>query len=219
MDRLTKERTILIIEDDDHLRANTALILSMEGYHVTVAADGATGLAMLRRKRPDMILCDILLPTMNGFEVFETIKSNPFLAEIPFLFISALNERQQIRQGMVMGADDYLGKPFSREELIAAVAARLDRFAALGLVGSEDGIDAMADSEKRLRQITRREREVLILVASGFTSKAIAAALEISYRTVEVHRSKLMKKLGVTNATGLVHWAKLVERSGPDDSR
>jgi DNA-binding NarL/FixJ family response regulator len=219
MDRLTKERTILIIEDDDHLRANTALILSMEGYHVTVAADGATGLAMLRRKRPDMILCDILLPTMNGFEVFETIKSNPFLAEIPFLFISALNERQQIRQGMVMGADDYLGKPFSREELIAAVAARLDRFAALGLVGSEDGIDAMADSEKRLRQITRREREVLILVASGFTSKAIAAALEISYRTVEVHRSKLMKKLGVTNATGLVHWAKLVERSGPENNR
>jgi DNA-binding NarL/FixJ family response regulator len=219
MDRLTKERTILIIEDDDHLRANTALILSMEGYHVTVAADGATGLAMLRRKRPDMILCDILLPTMNGFEVFETIKSNPFLAEIPFLFISALNERQQIRQGMVMGADDYLGKPFSREELIAAVAARLDRFAALGLVGSEDGIDAMADSEKRLRQITRREREVLILVASGFTSKAIATTLKISYRTVEVHRSKLIKKLGVTNATGLVHWAKLLERSRPDDSR
>ena len=219
MGGLTKKKTILIIEDDDHLRANTALILSMEGYHVTVAADGATGLAMLRRKRPDMILCDILLPTMNGFEVFETIKSNPFLAEIPFLFISALNERQQIRQGMVMGADDYLGKPFSREELIAAVAARLDRFAALGLVGSEDGIDAMADSEKRLRQITRREREVLILVASGFTSKAIAAALEISYRTVEVHRSKLMKKLGVTNATGLVHWAKLVERSGPENNR
>jgi DNA-binding NarL/FixJ family response regulator len=77
----------------------------------------------------------------------------------------------------------------------------------------------MADSEKRLRQITRREREVLILVASGFTSKAIAAALEISYRTVEVHRSKLMKKLGVTNATGLVHWAKLVERSGPENNR
>ncbi len=219
MGGLTKKKTILIIEDDNHLRANMALILSMEGYRVTVANNGATGLAMLRRNRPDMILCDILLPKKNGFEVFEAIKSNPFLAKTPFLFISALNEPQQIRQGMVMGADDYLGKPFSREELIAAVAARLDRFAALGLVGSEDGIDAMADSEKRLRQITRREREVLILVASGFTSKAIAAALEISYRTVEVHRSKLMKKLGVTNATGLVHWAKLVERSGPENNR
>ncbi len=216
---LTKKKTILIIEDDNHLRANMALILSMEGYRVTVADNGATGLAMLRRNRPDMILCDILLPEKNGFEVFETIKKNPFLAKIPFLFISALNEPQQIRQGMVMGADDYLGKPFSREELITTVAARLDRVAALGALVSEDGVDAMADSSKRLRQITRREREVLILVARGFTSKAIAAALEISYRTVEVHRSKLMKKLGATNATSLVHWAKLVERSGPESNR
>ncbi len=213
------EKNILIIEDDDFLRANTALILSLEGYRVTMASDGATGLAMIRKKRPDVILCDILLPKMNGFEVLEAIKSDPFLARIPFLFISALNERQQIRQGMEVGADDYLGKPYSREDLLAAVAARLNRFAAMGPIGSQDGVDAMADSAKRLHQITRREREVLILVASGFTSKEIAVTLKISYRTVEVHRYKLMKKLGVTNATGLVHWAKLVERSGPENNR
>ena len=219
MSRLMEKISILIIEDDDKLGANMALILSMEGYRTTVVTDGANGLAMIRKKRPDVILCDILLPKMNGFEVLEHIKNDPFLARIPFLFISALNERHQVRHGMAIGADDYLGKPFSRKELIAAVAARLDRFATMGPVSSKNRFDSVADSTTRLRQLTRREREVLILVASGFTSKEIAVTLKISYRTVEVYRAKLMKKLGATNATGLVHWAKLIEQAEPDDSR
>jgi DNA-binding NarL/FixJ family response regulator len=210
MSKSTPKASIFIIEDDENLSANMELILTMEGYQVTVAADGADGLVKMNRKYPDMILCDILLPTMDGYEVFERVKNNPFLAKVPFLFISALNQRHQVRQGMVLGADDYLGKPFSREELLTAVAVRLERFALMASAVRHKPIEVTAKQKILLSRITRREREVLILVAAGFTSKEIASTLYISDRTVEIHRANLMKKLEVTNAASLASWAKLI---------
>ena len=210
---MTEPRTknsILIIEDDSQLGSNMALILRMEGFEVRVAADGFSGLTLIRKKRPDLILCDILMPGMDGYAFHEAVHSLPHLARIPFLFVSALNEPAQVRKGMLAGADDYLTKPFSAEDLLAAVSARLQRFATLRSTPKARG--ATTEQVARLRQITRREREILLLVARGGTSREIAEGLFISTKTIEVHRARLMKKLGAANAASLAFWAALAEQ-------
>jgi DNA-binding NarL/FixJ family response regulator len=205
-----KPPSILIVEDDALLSNNMALILKMEGYEVRVAADGLAGLALIRKKRPDLILCDILMPGMDGFTFHEAVSAFSHLAKIPFLFISALNEPAQIRKGMNAGADDYLTKPFTAQELHAAVTTRLQRFAALRTVSKSRNLTE--EQMARLRQITPREREILALVAKGGTSREIAEILFISFKTVEVHRARLMKKLGTANAAALASWAGLAEQ-------
>jgi DNA-binding NarL/FixJ family response regulator len=204
------KNSILIIEDDSQLGSNMALILRMEGFEVRVATDGFSGLTMIRKKRPDLILCDILMPGMDGYALHEAINNLPHLVRIPFLFVSALNEPAQVRKGMLAGADDYLTKPFSAEDLLAAVAARLQRFATLH--PAPKGRGATAEQAARLRQITQREREILLLVARGGTSREIAEGLFISTKTVEVHRARLMRKLGAANAASLAFWAALAEQ-------
>lgn len=207
--------SLLIVEDDIRLSSNMALILEMEGFDVRVAADGPAGLALIRKKLPDLILCDILMPEMDGFSFHEAVINLPNLAHTPFIFVSALDGPAQIRQGMLAGADDYLTKPFSAGELLAAVTARLKRFDTIRTGQKPRGkTTAAADELARLRQITPREREILLLVAKGLTSKEIATTLFISQKTVEVHRTRLMRKLNAVNAVSLVYWAGLADQVG-----
>lgn len=206
-----KQFSLLIVEDDPELRNNMELILRMEGYGVRTASDGVVGLNLIRAKRPDIILCDILMPGMDGYAFYEAVKSLPHLAPIPFLFVSALNDPEQVRRGMNIGADDYLTKPFSAEELLAAVAARLRRFAVLRTAPKARG-GPTEEEQRRLRLITPREREILLLVARGESSKRIGELLFISPRTVDVHRNRLLRKLGAANAASLAYWAGLSEQ-------
>lgn len=209
MTEAKKKKYILIVEDDSQLGQNMALILKMEGFEVRVAANGLAGLTLIRKKRPDLILCDILMPGMDGYAFHQAVNALSHLAGIPFLFVSALNEPDQIRKGMLAGADDYLTKPFSAENLLAAVTARLQRFATLN--SPNKGRGATAEQAARLHRITHRERQILLLVARGCTSREIAEELFISAKTVEVHRAQLLRKLGAANAASLAFWAALVE--------
>jgi DNA-binding NarL/FixJ family response regulator len=203
--------TILVVEDDPLLSDNIALILRMEGYQVWVAADGRQGLELLRQKTPDLILCDILMPEIDGYDFHKQVKEIDGLAGIPFIFISALNDHHHLRRGMQAGADDYLCKPFTAEELVVSVAIRLRRFAAMA---AATVAAPLGDQELRaLRSVSRRELQILFMVAAGATSREISQQLYISPKTVEVHRSKLMKKLGATNAASLANWAKLAEHA------
>jgi len=206
--------SILIVEDDSLLASSMALILEMEGFEVRVAGDGATGLALVRQQRPDLILCDILMPGMDGYGFHAALIAEPNLADILFIFVTALSDPLQVRRGMLAGADDYLAKPFSSQELVAAVAARLRRVQILQGRASAVRCRVSAEHLGLLQQLTRRERQILFLVAQGATSKEIADQLFISPRTVEVHRTRLMKKLGVANAVALSHWAVTAEQLG-----
>ncbi len=200
---------ILVIEDDPLLCKNMGLILQMEGFEVRTAADGMIGQAMIAEKKPDLILCDILMPGMNGFTLLEEIKKNPDFCDILFIFVTALSEHADIRRGMLAGADDYLTKPFSTDDLIASVNGRLRKLGAL-----QKRAIPVADAAEQdiLRdRVSAREKEVLILVGQGATTREIAERLFISPKTVEVHRSRLMKKLEVVNAVGLAHWANIAE--------
>lgn len=207
----TRPLTILVVEDDPDLIGNVALILRLEGFEVVTAASGAAGLAALRRCRPDLILCDILMSEIDGFAFHRAVNGDADFAGIPFIFISALNDLDNLRKGMQAGADDYLCKPFSAEQLVAAVTARLQRFARLA--GTAERQTVSPAQLQALRSVSQRELQVLLMVAKGATSRQIGELFGISPKTVEVHRSKLMKKLDATNAAVLVHWAGLADQA------
>lgn len=201
--------TILILEDNPSICSNMEIILKMEGFTVSSAANGQSGLDMIRKKRPDLILCDIMMPKMDGHAVLETLKKDETLADIPFIFVTALEERADVRRGMAAGADDYLTKPFSAEELVSAVIGRLHRLELLRL----SGLKAVFEKERAFinEHVSVREREVLLLVGSGATSREIAERLGISPRTAEVHRANLMHKLDAANSAMLARWAIVAE--------
>jgi diguanylate cyclase len=120
-------RTILVVEDDKSIREMLSLFLSQEGFHCVVAQDGLLGVQIAKDILPDLIICDVRMPNLDGYEVLEEIRSDAALSHIPFVFLSGKSEARSIRQGMNLGADDYLIKPIDRRELIEAVHARLKK--------------------------------------------------------------------------------------------
>ncbi|NJD36971.1 MAG: response regulator transcription factor [Geobacter sp.] len=201
--------TILIIEDDDAIRSSMELVLRMEGYTCLTAPDGQSGLALINNRHPDLVLCDIMMEKLDGHAVLQAMKQDHATAAIPFIFVTALGDRAELRRGMSAGADDYLTKPFTDEELVAAVVGRLHRAEMLRTAGSH----AQFQSELEIlrQEVTAREREVLALVGRGMTSKDIACRLEISFKTAQAHRANLMKKLQALNAAHLSRWAVIAE--------
>jgi len=120
--------TILLIEDHAAIRENAGEMLEMAGYTVLLAAQGQAGVRLALETRPDLVICDILMPVLDGYGVLQIFNQNPRLAGIPFIFLTAKTERADQRRGMELGADDYLTKPFDKTGLLSAVAARLHRF-------------------------------------------------------------------------------------------
>jgi diguanylate cyclase (GGDEF)-like protein len=118
---------ILIIEDDQLVLESISELLTLQGFSIISAADGMTGLGMARQLRPDLIICDITMPGMNGHEVLVALQAEPETSSIPFIFLTAKSEMEDLRKGMRLGADDYLSKPVIIDELIATVKARLAR--------------------------------------------------------------------------------------------
>jgi CRP-like cAMP-binding protein/ActR/RegA family two-component response regulator len=124
-------KTILLIEDDEFIRDNTAEILGLAGYAVQPAENGRVGIALALATRPDLVLCDIMMPVLDGYGVLAMFTQNSQLAGVPFIFLTAKTELTDLRRGMELGADDYLTKPFDQATLLRAVASRLHRFAHL----------------------------------------------------------------------------------------
>ena len=118
---------ILIIEDEFDVLKNVETILSEEGYKAIVAKNGINGIELAKNEKPDLIICDIMMPGIDGYGVLEELSKNKDTQSIPFIFLTAKVERDDIRKGMQLGADDYLFKPFKIDELLNAIATRLKR--------------------------------------------------------------------------------------------
>lgn len=118
---------ILVIEDEDHIRNNISEILTYENYHVVQAANGIQGVKMAQEYKPDLILCDVLMPGLTGWDVLLELRSNSATADVQFVFLTALADRASARKGMSHGADDYVPKPFTHKELLDTVSTRLKR--------------------------------------------------------------------------------------------
>lgn len=120
-------KKILVIDDNEDIRSNTAEILELSGYSVVQAADGREGIEKAIETNPDLIICDIMMPVLDGYAVMHAIRKHEFLYNTPFVFLTAKTERTDMRKGMELGADDYITKPFSGTELLNAVDGRLKK--------------------------------------------------------------------------------------------
>jgi len=118
-------KKILFIEDDTVVRENTAELLELSDFEVITASNGKIGLALAKKEKPDIIVCDIMMPELDGYGVLQALAEDPTTMQIPFIFLSARTEHKDIRRGMDLGADDYLTKPFEEEELLSAIESRL----------------------------------------------------------------------------------------------
>lgn len=213
-------KTVLLIEDDDDMRRNISTILEMENYRVIVCRDGATGLARAREAPPDIILCDVMMPGIDGYEVLRQLRQDARNVHTPFIFLTARGEKRDIREGMSLGADDYLTKPATVTDLLSALEVRLARSQAVraASVGTHFQPDfTSAAPLERALGLTPREAEVLLWVAQGKSNADIATILEMTVHTVKKHLQNTFEKLGVETRNGATFRALEVlgRRGGP----
>lgn len=142
-------KTVLLIEDDLVLRENTAELLELSKYKVITASNGKTGVSLAKKHHPDIIICDIMMPELDGYGVLKNLSKSKKTKYIPFIFLSAKTERTDVRKGMNLGADDYITKPFSEDELISAIESRLAKISILEELknNQKDVIDEPNDNE------------------------------------------------------------------------
>jgi len=196
-------KRILVIDDDPRLREHYRELLKLDGYEVIEARNGREGVERARKDAPDLVLCDITMPEMNGHRVLETLRNEPRLAHVPFVFLTGWSEQADIRTGMNLGADDYLTKPVEPAELLTALRTRLRR---AELSAAAPGRKAQRAGEAKPEELeslglTPREAEVLFWVARGKTNDEIATVLGIGLTTVKKHLESTYSKLGVENRT------------------
>lgn len=194
-------KKILIIEDQAPMRRNVALMLELEGYKTCVAENGRVGIETARKEHPDLILCDVMMPEMDGHAVIQTLREDEAFDDTPFIFLTAKSDKNDIRVGMNFGADDYLSKPVVRDDLLAAVQTRLARADSLKQRLAEkssfkpdyDRLDLL----QKAFGLTAREAEVLSWVAQGKGNADVAAILEMSEKTAKQHLGVCFQKMGV----------------------
>lgn len=155
---------ILLIEDNTEIRENTAEILELANYKVTTAENGKVGVELALNDKPDIIICDVMMPVLDGYGVLHLINKNEQLTGIPFIFLTAKSDRSDFRKGMEMGADDYITKPFTDIELLNALESRLKKaeLQKKNYPHSEEGFQHLIDTyggSDALKQITENKEE------------------------------------------------------------
>jgi len=193
-------KKILVIEDEPEMRRNLATILKLEKFTVLQAENGRIGLQTAKKELPDLILCDVMMPEMDGHAVVRGLREDAKTQNIPFIFLTAKGEKADLRSGMDLGADDYLTKPVAKDDLLSAISARLKRGEQQQTGGS---LTPNFDSQEPLLSLglTPRVAEVLLWVAQGKTNADIATILGISEWTVKKHVLEIFERLGVETRT------------------
>ncbi|MBD2231627.1 response regulator transcription factor [Phormidium tenue] len=200
------QKQLLLIDDDPNLILLVKDYLEFRGYEVKTAGNGREALDMLENTTPDMIICDVMMPEMDGHAFVRHVRGNPSTEWIPILFLSAKGQSQDRVKGLNTGADVYMVKPFEPEELVAQVesslkqASRLIKQQIKG--GGSPAIQVPFDVE-----LTPTELRVVQFVARGMANREIANELQVSQRTIESHVSNMLGKTGLNNRTELARWA------------
>jgi DNA-binding NarL/FixJ family response regulator len=188
-------KKILVIEDEPEMRRNITALLRYCNYQPVAAENGRLGVEAARREMPDLILCDVMMPELDGHGVLQALQADASLARIPFIFLTAKGEKDDLRSGMNLGADDYLTKPVANTDLVEAIEARLRR------AGQQASREFKADfsSHQPLLALglTPRAAETLLWLAQGKTNSDIATILGITESTIKKHVQEIFEKLGV----------------------
>jgi DNA-binding NarL/FixJ family response regulator len=190
---------LLVIEDEAEMRRNLVTILRLEKFTVLSAENGRIGLEVARRDKPDLILCDVMMPELDGYGVLEALRADAATTAIPFIFLTAKGEKTDVRNGMNLGADDYLTKPAAKADLLQAIHARIKRQSQQAR--AEFNPDFSSHHPLLSLGLTPRVAEVLLWVAQGKTNPEIALILGISEQTVKKHMMEVLATLGVETRT------------------
>jgi DNA-binding NarL/FixJ family response regulator len=189
-------KKILVIEDEPEMRRNLATILRLENFQPLTAENGRLGLESVRTHKPDLILCDVMMPELDGYGVIAALRADAETVSIPFIFLTAKGEKPDIRAGMNLGADDYLTKPVGKADLLAAIRSRLERAAQQSTPEFRPNFDSPKPLETVL-DLTPRVAETLLWLAQGKTNADIATILGNSESTVKKHVLEIFERLGV----------------------
>ena len=211
---MTKESTtgeqkrLLLIDDDPNLILLVKDYLEFRGYCVETAENGQEALDLLQDSTPDMIICDVMMPQMDGYSFVEHVRKDPRTNWIPVLFLSAKGQSQDRVKGLNTGADVYMVKPFEPEELVAQVEASLKHSSRMIHRQDNKGLDSSPKIQVPFDvELTPTELRVVQFVARGMANREIADELKVSQRTIESHVSNMLGKTGLHNRTELARWA------------
>lgn len=202
---------VVIADDHEISRIGIRRLLSVapDIDIVGEAVDGGQALDLARAKKPHVVILDVLMPTISGIEAAQRIKAE--LRDTAVIMLSAAEDEKSIERAMYAGADGYLSKEVTSAELVAAIRTVIhgERVFSRSILDLLEGKSVEVKTDGPAVSLTKREEEIVTLVAKGLTSQDIAKKLFISPRTVETHRARIMDKLGVNNAAGLVRFALL----------
>jgi DNA-binding NarL/FixJ family response regulator len=193
-------KRILIIEDEPEMRRNLMAILRLERFQPLAAEDGQLGVEMAKREKPDLVLCDVMMPKLDGYGVITALRANAETAAIPFIFLTAKGEKPEIRAGMNLGADDYLTKPVAKADLLAAIRSRLERAEQQTVPEFKPNFESAKPLETAFG-LTPRVAETLLWLTQGKTNAEIGIILGNSESTVKKHVLEIFEKLGVETRT------------------
>ena len=207
---------VLLVEDEEILRENIAQFLKIKKFRVTQAKNGLEANFILKKVNPDIIICDIAMPLMDGIQLLKLIRKNESYNHIPFIFITAKAEKEDLRNGMLSGADDYIIKPFKFVELFNSIQKRVDRLDQIknnnqlnsvitGSISLSSEVEHKALSQ--ISTLSKTENKILKKIGMGLTSLLISQELNISLRTVENHRYNICKKLNLKGSNSLIKFA------------
>ncbi|MFB2838422.1 response regulator transcription factor [Floridanema evergladense] len=204
--RVRDTKKLLLIDDDPNLILLVKDYLEFRGYEVITAENGREALEVLENEIPDLIICDVMMPEMDGYTFVKNVRENPLTNWIPVLFLSAKGQSQDKVKGLNTGADVYMVKPFEPEELVAQVESSLKHTERLR------NRTVNGDNNQRITvpfdvQLTPTELKVVQHVARGLANREIAEELNVSQRTVESHVSNMLGKTGLHNRTELARWS------------
>jgi len=209
-------KKILVIEDEPEMRRNITALLRYYDYEPIAAENGRKGLELARREKPDLILCDVMLPEMDGHGVLQAMQTDEALVRTPFIFLTARGEKEDIRSGMNLGADDYLTKPVANSDLVRAIETRLRR--SEQQMRREFKPDFSSPEPLMKLGLTPRATETLLWLAQGKTNSDIATILSITESTVKKHVQEIFEKLGIeTRGAATVRALELLNSPVPSN--
>lgn len=216
-----KPRTILLIEDDLAVRETSAEILALAGYDVLQAGDGRQGIDLARSARPDLVVCDIMMPEIDGYGVLHVVGRDPRTSDIPFIFLTAKTEPSDVRKGMDLGADDYITKPFDESVLLGAIESRLrrrDRFQRAFGEGTE-GLDRLLNEARDLEPLkglsrdrkVKKARRKEMLFHEGDDLLHVPQVISGVARTYKMNRDGKILVTGLCGPGDLIGYMGLLE--------